>query len=648
MSKYKVPISISWSDSCLGIFRILREGIKRKGFTSANLFMLLCVIAQNTFVFNDYFADKDISENNLSRVIRSKYRHCKKQAPGLIASLRRRLNTHVFEVQSSDGTISLQAEDSLMEILIGTIVRCKKAFIDPTIELEHIIGTMFINNCPELKEFFSALKLDYEEARQHFLQKEEKSAPLIIPAEFSEILSPMNNNVDISKPCEVLNLDKECQSVWDIMLKKENHNVLILGNPGCGKTSLIEKIVYDISAKLSPTQLFGYKIVSLNVYRLLDELSKSIDNVKALVAFLASKSNVILCIENINEILVYQEDSGLEVLSILEPLWKSGNIIVIGTSNLSDYYDVFSTFDISLSFQSVILLGTHVPDMYDVLKSRIESLSMFHNVEITPEMAKYALLIGFCFFTEAVMNYGLHPLMRLLDISMATANRLFHKSLAESDVLQNCYLSYDIWNKMTEDQRREIAIHEAGHYFVAVMCRQTTGFDPLAISIVPCGNYLGTTFAIQDSRAYHKNTLDSSIDYMAFLLGGREAEVIFKIETNDGVVSDLVKVTEYAFQTIEALDLLQIKHRNQRYINSTEELKLSDEDSREMNAKASELIENASKRANYLISTNQDVLLSIVDALLQKPIMTAEEVDKIWQDTVSKRVTSKNSAKSKT
>lgn len=598
---------------------------------------------------SDYFAEKEVSDDDLNSVIKKRYHlNCHKITSKFkvrlsddnesysyavkSAFVKDQLESQPFEAYDFDGSvISLLLQSNLMEILMKTVVRAQESEIE-LVEPKHIIATMFDEDCSDLMDFFADLRLSYKEAKDYFVEHYNQDT-FIIPTEFSGILSILNDKIDISKPCEILGRDKEVESCYNLMLRRDRHNVLIISEIGYGKTALLQKIAYDIVSQACPSSFFGFTVVSLDVYALIGEIEKSLENVNNLIDLLTSRSDIIVCIEGINELVVYQEEAHVEIFHILKRLWTNSNITIIGTITPKDYNEGLANYNICLDFNPVIIPIVYPNEMYDVLHLKIKNLAEFHKVHVSKEVAKYALKIG-CTFLRMNSN-SLHPIVSLFDSALSTAKRLSHKNLTREDILLNCYLSYDEYDKVPKYHRWAIAIHEAGHYVTGKLCKSLANVQLLAITIIPSGNYSGGTIALEYANSME--TLDYLLDYIAYLLGGQQAEKVFGIQENSGAGSDLQNATQIVFDSIESLNLLGPSHRNELYLNSVQSLKMSDETAKEMNQKACELINIATQRAFNIVSENKDIIEAIADALLQKPVMVSEEIDKVWKDTVTKR-----------
>ena len=114
----------------------------------------------------------------------------------------------------------------------------------------HIAAAMFAMDEPTLKELFTSLNANFKLAKEYF-SGEEAFKIEIVPYNLSGFLTCLNDKVDPKKPCEILMRDREVEQVWNISLKKNKRNTIIVGEAGVGKSALIEKMTKPFQRFLS-------------------------------------------------------------------------------------------------------------------------------------------------------------------------------------------------------------------------------------------------------------------------------------------------------------------------------------------------------------------------------------------------------------
>ena len=181
---------------------------------------------------------------------------------------------------------------------------------------------------------------------------------------------------------------------------------------------------------------------------------------------------------------------------------------------------------------------------------------------------------------------------------------------------------------LSDEDRRVVAYHEAGH---GVVARALPGGRILhRISIVARGNAAGVTWIPEtgDRRLHSRSLL---IERMATLLGGRVAEQIVFGEGSDGAGNDLARVGEIARRMItvfgmsEAVGSLGYSDEQHGYDAS----QYSDDTARLIDAEARRLVNEAEALAQRILSEQRMTLERIAEALLERETLTMEDIDRI-------------------
>ena len=117
---------------------------------------------------------------------------------------------------------------------------------------------------------------------------------------------------------------------------------------------------------------------------------------------------------------------------------------------------------------------------------------------------------------------------------------------------------------MTADEKRAIAIHEAGHATISWMLEHA---NPLVkVTIVPRGEALGAAWYLPEERQLTNK--DHLLDEMCSTLGGRAAEEVFLNQTSTGAINDLERVTKRAYAMVAYFGMSE-KMPNMSYYDSS-------------------------------------------------------------------------------
>ncbi len=190
---------------------------------------------------------------------------------------------------------------------------------------------------------------------------------------------------------------------------------------------------------------------------------------------------------------------------------------------------------------------------------------------------------------------------------------------------------------LSDRDKKRTAYHEAGH---ALVSKLIPGLDPIhKVTIIPRGMALGITqsLPIDDRKIYSKTYCENQI---AFMLGGRVAEEIIFGDLSTGAANDLDKATELARRMVCEWGMSEklgpvVFGKVEREIFLGRDLGLqryySEKTAQLIDAEIRNIIETQHKRVKDLLLKNKKILNKVAKNLLEKEILTGEEIDKIIQ-----------------
>ncbi len=190
---------------------------------------------------------------------------------------------------------------------------------------------------------------------------------------------------------------------------------------------------------------------------------------------------------------------------------------------------------------------------------------------------------------------------------------------------------------MTEKEKRNTAVHEAGH---ALLAKLLPGCDPLhKVTIIPRGQALGVTWSLPTEdkvNGYRKQILDQ----ITMAMGGRLAEEIMFSEMSSGAANDIERATETARAMVcrwgmsEKLGPLAFgKSEGEVFLgrdfNTTKDY--SEDTARQIDAEVRGIVMGCYERGKQLLTENRDALQRIADALVEYETLDAEDVNILLQ-----------------
>lgn len=187
----------------------------------------------------------------------------------------------------------------------------------------------------------------------------------------------------------VIGRDEEIRKVVQILARKTKNNVILIGEPGVGKTAIIEGLAERIVKDDVPTTLKDKEIYELDMGALVAGAKYRGEFEERLKAVLnkikASDGKIILFIDEIHLIVgAGRADGALDASNMLKPLLARGEIDCIGATTLNEYREYIEK-DRALErrFQTVLVGEPTVEDTITILRGLKERFESFHGVQIT-------------------------------------------------------------------------------------------------------------------------------------------------------------------------------------------------------------------------------------------------------------------------
>ena len=183
---------------------------------------------------------------------------------------------------------------------------------------------------------------------------------------------------------------------------------------------------------------------------------------------------------------------------------------------------------------------------------------------------------------------------------------------------------------ITEDERRSIAVHEAGH---ASLSWHLQYANPLIkVTIVPRGKALGAAWYLPEERQI--TTTQAMLDEMCSLLGGRAAEELFLGCISTGAANDLERVTKQAYAMVTYFGMSE-KLPNLSYYDSTGQAygftkPYSDERAKLIDEEVSRIVNEQYTRAKEILTKYAEGHHELTEVLLSREVIFTEDVERIF------------------
>lgn len=187
---------------------------------------------------------------------------------------------------------------------------------------------------------------------------------------------------------------------------------------------------------------------------------------------------------------------------------------------------------------------------------------------------------------------------------------------------------------ISDEEKRSTSYHEAGHALIASLLPEA---DPIhKVTIIPRGLALGTTqqLPLDDRYTYSKDYLEAQL---CVLMGGRVAEKLTLGKTTTGAANDFEKATEIARKMVcqwgmSDLGPLTFGERDDLIFLGRElamHKNFSEKTAEMIDEEVKKIVNRNYNRAKEILEKNKDKLIAVAEALLEKEVLTSEEIKEV-------------------
>jgi len=184
---------------------------------------------------------------------------------------------------------------------------------------------------------------------------------------------------------------------------------------------------------------------------------------------------------------------------------------------------------------------------------------------------------------------------------------------------------------ISDDEKRTIAYHEAGHATVSWLLEHASPL--IKVTIIPRGKALGAAWYLPEERQI--TTREQLMDELAAALGGRVSEQLTFGRVSTGALNDLERVTKQAYAMV-AYYGMSPEVGNLSYYDSTGQSDMaltkpySERTAQQIDAEARRLIDEACRMAEEVLRSHADGLKELAELLLEREVVFTEDVERIF------------------
>ncbi|MGC8734007.1 MAG: ATP-dependent Clp protease ATP-binding subunit [bacterium] len=193
----------------------------------------------------------------------------------------------------------------------------------------------------------------------------------------------------------VIGRDKEIQKCLETLSRRTKNNPVLIGDPGVGKTAIVEGIAQKIVKNEVPENLKNKRIIKLDLSRLLAGAKyrgEFEERLKAVIDEVKSSNDIILFIDEIHTLIgAGAAEGAMDAANMLKPELARGEIQLIGATTITEYRKYIEK-DAALErrLQPIYVDEPDIPTTIEILKGLRPKYEQFHNVKITDDAIEYA------------------------------------------------------------------------------------------------------------------------------------------------------------------------------------------------------------------------------------------------------------------
>jgi len=199
----------------------------------------------------------------------------------------------------------------------------------------------------------------------------------------------------------VIGRDKETERLLQILLRRTKNNPVLIGDPGVGKTAIVEGLARKIAVGDVPELLKNKRVISLDIPSLVAGTKyrgEFEDRMKKFLAEMKTAGNtVILFIDELHNVVGAgsAEGSSIDAANILKPALSRGELQTIGATTLGEYHKYIEK-DPALErrFQPIVVSESTVPESIEILKGLRDRYEAHHQVTITDAAIEAAVRLS--------------------------------------------------------------------------------------------------------------------------------------------------------------------------------------------------------------------------------------------------------------
>lgn len=321
------------------------------------------------------------------------------------------LNKELDRLPEVSGSVSQIYMSSSLQQMLTAAEKEMQMWEDEYLSVEHILLASLQVNKTNVNRLFSSYGIDYDKAKQVINDiRGNQRVTSQNPESTYEVLKKYGRDlvaeVKSGKVDPVIGRDTEIRNVIRILSRKTKNNPVLIGEPGVGKTAIVEGLAQRIVRKDVPEGLKDKTVFSLDMSALVagakfrgefeERLKAVLNEIKK------SDGKILLFIDELHTIVgAGRTDGALDAGNMLKPMLARGELHCIGATTLDEYRQYIEK-DPALErrFQQVLVPEPDVEDTISILRGLKERFEIHHGVRIHDRAIVAASVLSNRYITE--------------------------------------------------------------------------------------------------------------------------------------------------------------------------------------------------------------------------------------------------------
>lgn len=198
----------------------------------------------------------------------------------------------------------------------------------------------------------------------------------------------LNETINNKQYEPIIGRNNEINEIIEILLRKNKNNPLLIGEPGIGKTALVEALAYKINKKEVPKELQNKKIILINISKIISGTryrGEFEEKFHKMIEHFEQNQNLIIFFDEIHTIVgAGGAEGAIDAANILKPYIARNKLKIIGATTTKEYYkSIYNDGALNRRFQTVIIKEPSEKETMNILLNTKKYYEKFHNVHIT-------------------------------------------------------------------------------------------------------------------------------------------------------------------------------------------------------------------------------------------------------------------------